>query len=264
MKWLMFIIISISSVSISLCQDRKISGFLGSKNALTLKMAATPSYHSQKPNEELSSPGISLNKSYEIEFQRVYKYSKSIGVLVGTSKTSMDLNVDGQSARIYSEDPNIPGYLDEVYGDPIITDTYFGVHKKFYKARRGSIAPLGAYVGWHIVIHNYKFDYTGMEFEFRNESNNQRTFTKLKEPIQKETIPEFGFDFGYQGAVGRHFTYSFGTQFGLLWASHTVGEALSNSDSGLETPDSFLIGRVHDRITSFHLYKFHFSTGFLF
>jgi hypothetical protein len=250
-------------LSISQSQKDKVSGYLGNKNIIQIKGMYALSKEPQRAMEttaDVGFAGVTINKEYEINIDRVITNRKSIGLVLGTAKTSMLFNDPQEYVAMEG------GSLSRVDGTPAITDKYLGMKYKIYNRRKGGLSPVGRYWAFNAGIHNYKIDMTELDFMVYKESPSGFILVpyKLKEGVHKYKLAEFGIATGVNRIIAQRVILDYGAQFSFVKFGQAFIARYQDSNGSNLTSDDYIKSSILSRISHFHIMKFYFSAGYIF
>jgi hypothetical protein len=245
-------------------RKEKVSGYLGLKNVVSVKGLFSPSLRPQKPLNDIESQNfakLSFNKMIEIDFERVISNRNSISILAGLFKTSMLLKQD-----FYHFDWSYD--MDELvtfYATPPIIDRYVGLNYKIFRKNKGGLAPIGRYLGLHLIRHKYLIDYSGISY-LTNDGQSTKEI-ELKTVTSHISKLELGFSSGLSRAIGTKWHVDLGARFGVLLTPYFFRSLLTDycvGDDFVNNVEDFVKVRTLRRLSRASLANYYLSIGYMF
>jgi hypothetical protein len=244
-------------------EKEKVSGYLGMKNIVQVKGMFAFSMQPQKSITDDSYwglEGITINKEFEINADRILTNRKSLGIVLGTSQTSVDYSINSGYYIFVNNDE----YLSGVKSTPKITDGYFGLKYKLYLTSKGGLAPVGRYWAFNFNVHNYKVDLTNVSFYTTDNYTGENYRYKLDNPIHTYKLSELGIASGVNRIIGKRIVMDYGVQLGFLNSRRFLKAIGINDDESFDTTLDYIQELTLVRLTKFHFMKFYFSAGYIF
>lgn len=208
---------------------KRVSGYLGRRWAVGFGASVSLSRHPQRvltdsiadgdPTQVLnqplnaSIPYLSLNRSFQGHIEFAAGQQLLLGLRGGYAKTSAALSQGTYEDFAWADSSTslVQYFLSYVSGSPDIVDTYYGVYAKWYRKKKGGIAPVGTYIGGGLNRHSYTIDYTGVRFY--NSMHKEYTYSRQKE---KRSYTEAFVELGKAIPWGKRFVTDFSVKGGFL------------------------------------------------
>jgi hypothetical protein len=156
------IIVSLIAFS-SLCQAQKpvVSGYLGKTNYGMMKLnTGLRIDHPEKWKKasDVSTShfdGVNFKSELEVIYGHIFSNRFILEAVVGFNSTSIDINSSYSSSFVYTTSSGYQSDYSYYYGFPKISDFYTGINTKFYRRKKGALAPIGFYYGLGLNYHTY-------------------------------------------------------------------------------------------------------------
>jgi hypothetical protein len=250
-------------ISLDKTTKEKVSGYLGKKNIVQVRGIFSTSDQPQKSYEEkrkFGLFGLTINKEYGVNIDRVLSNKHSLGIIIGTSSTSMKFKMPKGLVEMQGS------WLNSINSTPTINDKYFGAKFKLYNRKKGGLSPIGRYWTINANIHNYVIDMKMLEFMVFREGQLGEEFVpfKLVSGVHKYTLMEFGVSVGMNRVIAKRLILDYGAQSSFVQVNNLIDSFNLESDTNPLTVEDFVRSSILKRISRFNLLKFYISAGFVF
>lgn len=245
---------------LSYAQKPALSGYLGRTTIASLKYyTGIRTRHPEKwmPASEATETnysGISFKSELELSVGRALSNRFMVEGIIGHNTLSMNIGRFGGAILFTDVDGGQRTY-SYYYGLPKITDNYVGMGVKFYRRKKGALAPIGVYYGVKSNYHIYTAHLTNLV-------GGVWTGRRSTDPL---TPIEFGkFDYRFveiSATVGvtRAFKERFIVDYGL-----SMGSGFRASSFHYEEIVGNFGRDFRNMIKTYHLGKVYVAVGYLF
>lgn len=207
-------------------QEMLVSGYLGKRNYGMLKIRTGIRQDPEKSlsyqdeyNENLPILGLfALKSETEFVYGRVVSNRFISEAKFGFNRTSFDFDNDYYRNKFYDQQGNDLGYFAGLKGRPKVNDMYIGYQAKFFKRKKGGLAPIGGYFGLYSSIHNYTVNMSPVRPTTR--ASNSFDTPRIVRDIDFGKISykavDLGMSFGLSRAVRDDLLLDFGTSLAVF------------------------------------------------
>ncbi len=243
-------------------QKPVISGYLGKINYASIKLNTgirTNHPEQWKRHDQVSNADFSrfsLKSELELNYGHIFSNNFVLEILGGHNSTSLDLN--------YFDDPFLDrkpgGYSNyhNFYGYPKIVDWYTGVGAKFYRRKKGSLAPLGVYTRLGLNYHTYGIHFDNILADYTEYATQKYTSKLFDFGKHSYRYIEYNGSIGITRAFTDHLIYDVGMTLG--WGFAGAGfydhEDLPNED--------YFEYQLLDMLQTYNLIKMYGSISYMF
>lgn len=207
-------------------QDMEVSGYLGKRNYGMLKIRTGVRQDPEKSlsyqdeyTENLPILGFfALKSETEFVYGRVVSNRFISEAKFGFNRTSFIIDTDYYYNKFRDQKGNDLGYFAGLKGRPKVTDKYFGYQAKFFKRKKGGLAPIGGYFGLYSNIHNYTVNMATVRPTTRSTTSfdQPRVVRDIDFGKIKYRAVDLGMTFGISRAVRDDLLLDFGTSLALF------------------------------------------------
>lgn len=263
MKNIIGLILGLSIAGSLSAQKPVISGYLGKTNYGSLKFnTGVRSQHPEKwkKYDEVSIAnfdGFSMKTELEMVYGHVFSNNFVLEVLGGHNSTTIDLNYLNDPF-LYQLPSNKFNNYHNYYGYPKITDWYTGIGTKFYRRKKGSLAPLGVYTRLGLNYHTYGITFNDI-FADLTQRSTQTYYSKLFDyGTYYFRFIEINGSIGLSRAITDRIIYDVGMTAG--WGG--AGSGFFDHDPKPFT--DYFETQLLDLLRRYHLVKMYGSVSYMF
>lgn len=244
-------------------QKPVISGYLGKINYASIKVNTGVRFglpEQWKRNDQVAIAnfdGFSFKSEIEAHYGHVFSNNFVLEVVGGHNATTIDLNY--LSGPFDFELPS--GYRQNYrnyYGFPKIVDWYTGVGAKFYRRKKGSLAPLGTYTRLGINFHTYGITFNDILADYTEYASHKYYSTLFDYGKYYYRFIEYNGSIGITRAITDRIIYDVGMN---------VGWGLPSSDFYKSDDTPYAEGfedQLLDILRRYHLIKMYGSVSYMF
>ncbi len=254
MRFTLILIVFVGLSTTAKSQKPVVSGYLGKTNYAMVKFNTGLRFeHPEKwkKNNEVSSDyftGVDFKSEFEMTYGHIFSNRFIVEGLVGFNTTSVDLN-NMSSAFEYSFPSGFQSEYFNYFGYPKITDVYGGINTKFYRRKKGALAPIGVYYGLGLNYHSYKVHLDHITAQIRDYDLNRVIATQINYGTFTYNLVELNGSFGATSALTDFLLLDLGFSVGWVFAGanyyeNTIPEEAGFDSGLLEMLQLYQIGKV--------------------
>lgn len=234
------------------------SGYLGKRSYASLKLTTGITFNNpqeastaeQYRNGEVMPVKYSLKKEVGLIYGHVISNLYSFEASYNHYNTSLD-------AKAYMSRRGYGTRLEEVQGNPVVSDHNIGIKLKVYSRRSGAIAPLGLYNAFQLNNHAYRVDFEEVDFVMRGSSGDLFN-PELKNKVWKGTGWDFNWSIGTCRALGENVILDIGLSTGFSFYDTTI----NNEENSII--DLAVQNGMKEMLIRYNINRGYFAIGYLF
>ncbi len=217
-----------------------VSGYLGKTNYGMVKFnTGLRVEHPEKwkKNTEVSSDyftGVDFKSEFEMVYGHIFSNRFIVEGIAGLNTTSIDLN-NMRSAFSYSFPSGFRSEYFNYFGYPKITDVYGGINTKFYRRKKGALAPIGVYYGLGLNFHTYTVHLNNITAQIRDYNLDQIIATQMNYGEFSYNLVELSGSFGATSALTDYLLLDVGFSVGWVFSGSNYYENEIPEESGFDS-----------------------------